>query len=468
MIGAMTARTTRLDAWKASRASLILRDIGQYVMYAGLRFYHDRGMQAASALTFTTLLALVPLLTIAFAIFSAFPAFQAAQGLIETLLFENLVPEVGGQVRGYIADFTRNTTNLTAVGVVALGVSAVLLLATVESTLNAIWRVERDRPILGRLVIYWGLLTFGPLLLGASFSLTSNVFSVAQQLVNDLTGDGANYVNLAIESERWLLERPLAAALQTVTFTVLFMIVPARPVRIRDALIGGAVTGVSFEILKWGFKIYLVSFPTYQTIYGTLAVFPIFLIWLYLSWTVVIIGAVFAASFPEWWKTRNPTVGIELNPARRLEAAIAVLAVLAQQSRRGGTTAPDVLEENLPLDARDGVVEALRQRGYLATTDEESFVLSRDLYVTTVADLARDLGLALGHSPGDAGQGDSDVEEELDARVGPVVEVLQELGRAEDRILSRPLSEVIGKIATPDDPSQVVPLSSSPAGLTGG
>src|SRR3546814_10714619 len=115
-------------------------------------------------------------MTIAFAIFSAFPAFQAVQGRIEVLLFENLVPEVGSGVREHISEFSRNASNLTALGVGALAVSAVLLLSTIESVFNTIWRVDRERPLATRLLIFWTVLTLGPVLLGVSFSLTGGVF----------------------------------------------------------------------------------------------------------------------------------------------------------------------------------------------------------------------------------------------------------------------------------------------------
>ena len=436
------AVTNRLDAWKASRATRVLADIGNYVVFAVRRFYADQGAQAAAALTYTTLLALVPLLAIAFAIFSAFPAFELAQDRLETLLFENLVPEVGAEVRGYIGSFTRNTTNLTAVGVIALGVSAVLLLATIEGTFNRIWRVERARPFVTRLLIFWTMLTLGPLLLAASFSMTTDVFSAVRQVASE----GVAYVPIGIDG----VDRILAALIQTAAFTVLFMVVPARTVHLRDAMIGGAISGVTFELLKWGFRIYLTSFPTYQTIYGAMAVIPIFLIWLYLSWTVVLFGAVFAASFPEWWRSRDPVVGAALSAGRRLEAALAVLRVISARARSGGSVDAEVLADAVPLDARDSVLEALRVGNYVAATEDDGYTLARDLRHTTVSQLARDLRLTMGldrSAPGDDGAG-----EVLDAVSGPLPELLRRLGDAEDRILGLSIAEAVDASLVGDDP----------------
>jgi membrane protein len=448
-----TPSGNRLDSWRGSRASRIAADIANYVVYAVKRFYRDQGAQAAGALTYTTLLALVPLLAIAFAIFSAFPAFEAVQDRIEAVLFENLVPEVGNEVRGYITSFTRNTTNLTAVGVIALGVSAVLLLATIESTFNRIWRVERDRPIVVRLLIFWTMITLGPLLLGASFSLTTDVFASLRTLASE----GAQLVPIDLEGDGLgLFDATVAALLQTVAFTVMFMVVPARSVRLRDALIGGAISGIVFEVLKWGFRAYLTSFPTYQTIYGAMAVIPIFLIWLYLSWTVVLVGAVFAASFPEWWRSRDPTVGMELSPAHRLEAAIALLVVIAGRARSGGVVDAEALADAVPLDARDSVVEALRTRSYVAATDQDGFTLARDLRHTTVADLAHDLDLTLGLDVRDSA--DAEVAAKLDTKLGPVPTMLRDLGDAERRIMGLSLAEVIDAAIAERDGSGVIAI----------
>lgn len=439
---------------RAARAALLLRRSAAYVLYALRRFYNGNGLQAAGALTYTTLLALVPLMTIAFAIFSAFPAFQAVQDRIEILLFENLVPEVGLVVRSHITEFARNATNLTAVGVVALAVSAVLLLSTIESVLNAIWRVDRERPLLTRLLIFWTVLTLGPVLLGASFTLTTGVFDRIWQLATE----NSVYVPIAIGDEGWNIgSRALAALLQTVAFTVLFLLVPARPVRLSDAAVGGAVAGVALEILKWGFRIYLIGFPSYQAIYGALAAVPIFLIWLYLSWTVVLIGAVFAASFPEWRGSRTGAMDVELDAPRRLEAAVRLLAVFAEQAKRGGTVLSADLTRALPVDERDILLEQLRAKGYLVTTDDGAYALTRDLRSTPLIRLARDLNLTLGLDPGDDSPHGVREIRRLDGASGPLPERLIELAGAEERVLGLSVAEAIGSAAWPGP--DVVPLS---------
>lgn len=452
----MSGGSTGLQGSRRARSVLLARNAGAYMVYAVLRFYRDRGLQAAGALTYTTLLALVPLMTIAFAIFSAFPAFQSMQKQIELLLFENLVPEVGLVVHAHLTEFIRNASNLTAVGVMALAVSAVLLLSTVESVFNTIWRVERDRPLVTRLLIFWTVLTLGPILLGASFSLTTGAFD----RIGQIAGEGGVQVPMAIKTPGWGIigGRVLAAALQTLAFTVLFMLVPARPVRLRDAAVGGAVAGVALELLKLGFRLYLISFPSYQTIYGALATFPIFLIWMYLSWTVVLIGAVFAASFTEWRSIHLGQLDVRLDPPRRLEAAVVLLSVLAEGTRTGGTVRPETLAEALPVDERDSLIEALRGNGYVVMTDEGGYALARDLHVTPLARLARDLGLTLGLDPNaTASEAERRAARRLDATTGRLAERLVDLFRAEERVLGVTVAEALG-IADRGEPSPVIPL----------
>jgi len=453
---------SRLDAWRQSRLSGIAVDVATFVAYAVRRFYTDRMMQAAGALTYTTLLALVPLFAIAFSIFSAFPAFDVIQDRLQEAIFENLVPEVGHEVRNYLSSFTRNTTNLTAVGVVALGVSAVLLLSTIESTLNTVWRVERQRPIVIRLLIFWTLLTLGPLLLAASLSLTTDIFA----LVRQLAGDGI-YVQQTLASDWALVERPVAALIQSIAFTLLFYVVPARSVHIRDAAIGGVIAGVGFEVLKWGFKAYLEAFPTYQTIYGAVAVFPIFLIWMYLSWTIVIIGAVFAAAFPEWWRSRDPMVGMDLSPGRRLEVAVALIGVLIRRTSAGGPVSHDELAEAVPLDDRDSLMEALRTRGYLVVTDEDGVALARDPRTFTLADLARDLNLTLGVDSATSEVKGSDTLTRIEVEAGTVPSLLRRLGTAESEILGADLASVVTMNAPADDEGRPG-IVAIPARVSGG
>lgn len=420
-----------------------LVDLTSFVVYAVKRFMMDGMTISAGALTFSTLLALVPLTVIAFALLSGFATFDPARERMEALFFQIFVPEVGAEVGNYLAEFSRNAANLTAVGIIALAITAVMLLWTIEATLNQIWRVEKPRSIGVRVLIYWTVLTLGPLLLGASFVLTSNTFTTLAQWARQ--GIGLE------QTEQGLPTLGLFFALlsQTLTFTLLFKIVPARPVRLRDAAVGGIIGGAGVQFLRWGFDSFLSLGSTYETIYGAVAILPIFLFWLYLSWMIVILGAVFSASLPDWWKTREATPHRILSPSQRLASAVAVLTILAQHARQGQTSSQEEVQEMTPLDIRDDIFERLRHAGYVITTSDDRIGLVRDLHITTLADLARDLDLSLGAAMADdltEGMGTAPSDHQ-DLATSPensaLPRLLNALHDAEAEILSPSLNDLI-------------------------
>ncbi len=446
----MTRTKSRLDHWRETRFVGVLSDIGSFLLFAFRRFVNDGMSQAAGALTYSTLLALVPLLVIAFAVLSGFPAFDPVKLRMEELFLGILVPEVGSEVKTYLTDFTRNASNLTAAGIVALPVTAVLLLATIEATLNQVWRVDRPRPLMTRLLMFWAVLTFGPLLLGASFTLTSDAISLLRGWTQ-----GATYAPSLSLSSAWL-KTAIAVLTQTIAFTLLFSVVPAKHVPLRTAVIGGAFAGLTFQLLRWGFNTFLTSGSTYATIYGAVAVIPIFLVWVYLSWTVIILGAVLSASFPDWWRRRDPLTGLALTPAEQLEVAAALLAALGRQAVKGGTMSQDRLAEVVPLLAREPVFEALRAARYIVETEDERVCLARDLHRISVAELARDIGLTLGRRP--------DAEERPAVRqvadtTGALPGLLVRLQQAEDEILNATVAEVIsGHQPESDQPPKTIKM----------
>lgn len=419
-------------------------DVTSFVAYAARRFVNDGMTLSAGALTFSTLLALVPLMVIAFAILSGFAAFDPARERMEALFFEIFVPEVGAEVGNYLGEFSRNAANLTAVGIIALAVTAVMLLWTIEATLNQIWRVEKPRSIGVRVLIYWTVLTLGPLLLGASFVLTSGTFTTISQWARE--GVGVQQTAQALPT----LGMFFAFLAQTLTFTLLFKIVPARSVRLRDAAIGGIIGGVGVQFLRWAFDSFLTRGSTYETIYGAVAILPIFLFWLYLSWIVVILGAVIAASLPDWLKTGNAMSGQALSPPQKLAAAVTVLSILARHARDGETVSQEDLQASVPLDIWDELFDHLMTTGYIVSTDDDRVSLVRDLHVTTVADLACDLKLSLGAC--DHGGMDPDATNPQDREAPPasgtLVYILQDLYEAEAAILSPSLNDVIFEKST--------------------
>jgi len=365
----------------------------RFVHYVLRRFARDNCTQSSAALTYTTLLAMVPLVALSFAIFAAFDSFAGVREQVQSFIFENFVPQVGSVVQEHLEEFAGKTGRLTAVGVVFLVITSVLLLATISTTMNGIWRTRQGRNLLARIPVYWLVLTLTPLLIGAGLVLSGYLFALARAAgVEEYTGPLSGLAGL------------VPPVVQIAGLTLLYVFVPNYPVRASDALAGGITAGLILEILKKGFAFYVVTFPTYQTIYGALATFPIFLIWMYVVWTVVLCGAEIAAALPEW---RAGVIGREPGaraPASILLAAAAVLALLLAANRRGGGLSMRHLSRRSGQSPEmlDRATELLLRGRYIARSDRGAWLLARDLETVSLADLYRDLGLSVSSTAAEA------------------------------------------------------------------
>lgn len=267
--------------------------IWQFTKRVWRRFLDDHVQTNAAALAFTTVLALVPAAAVTLSMLSVFPVFEEWSKELENFVYRNFVPAAGEVVQSQLEEFIGQTGRLTAFGLLFLLVSALLLLFTIEETLNKIWRVEDSRSIIQRVLSYWAVLTLAPLLMGASLSLTSYLVSTAF----DAAGEGAQARNVFLAALPFLFV--------VLAFVLLYMAVPNKPIRFRDALVGGVTAGLLFEVTKRGFTWYISHFHSYEVIYGALSSIPIFLIWVYLSWLVVLIGAEVTAVLGEEKASHN-------------------------------------------------------------------------------------------------------------------------------------------------------------------
>jgi len=271
---------------RASRRSLPGR-ISRLLRFAGQRAAEERLLQVASSLTLTTVLAMVPLLAVALSLFTAFPLFAEFRRELEAFLAHNLMPPaVSDNVMNYLNQFARQASRLTAIGGLFLVVTSVMLIMTIDQALNNIWHVRRQRPLPQRVLVYWAIITLGPVLAGASLWVTS--FLARESL--GLVGGVSPAAGLALSF--------VPVVLTGLGFSALFVIVPNRHVAIKDALAGGFGTAIVLELMKTGFAYYLTRFPAYTVIYGAFATLPVFLLWVYLSWLAVLLGAIIAAVLP--------------------------------------------------------------------------------------------------------------------------------------------------------------------------
>jgi membrane protein len=283
--------TRALRQWNAAKLRALAR-------YALRRAGEDHLPQVAGSLTFTTVLSLVPILTVAFALFTAFPIFKSFRADIEGYMFSNLVPgSISRPILTYLNQFSSNAKGLTAAGLIGLVVTSVMTMLTIENALNAIWRVRHRRPLAKRVLVFWALMTFAPVLIGASLSVSSYLVSISAGYVHKLPFGLGVVVGL------------IPILLSAIAFAMLYVFVPNTNVERRDAFIAGLIAAAAFEIAKRVFGSYVAHIPTYTAVYGAFATLPIFLTWIYMSWLVTLLGATIASTLPVirqgYWQRRT-------------------------------------------------------------------------------------------------------------------------------------------------------------------
>jgi membrane protein len=354
----------------------ILHDIQVLARFIATRIMQDRCVQTAASLTFTTLLSLVPMLTIALTVFSAFPVFEDFSAHIKTYLLDNLMPENAGIIiTQYMQQFADSATRLTAVGIVLLAITALSMMLTIDNAFNVIWRVSRPRPLVKRLVAYWAVLTLGPLLIGASLSLTS-------WLVGLSMGHGENISSFGI-----VALKILPILFSTLAFTLLFLLVPNRHVPYLHAIIGALAAAVVFEATSRVFGYFISHFPTYKLVYGAFASLPIFLMWIFLSWLTILFGAVIAASISYW---RTPALQVS-GPATQLLDALRVLRILVDGLHKGNVGTVPELSRSLLLgyDTLEKILEELADANMVRKVEGNGWVLMRDADHIHISELVR-------------------------------------------------------------------------------
>ena len=334
-------------------------------------------MQIASSLTYTTLLSLVPLVTIMLTMIAAFPVFSDLTTQLKIFILTNLVPESAGKViTVYMQQFSENAARLTAMGVIFLGITAFMLILTIEEAFNMIWRVARQRSVLNRVLIYWAVLTLGPLLIGGSLSLTSYLLSFSLGFVAHIPSIGL--VSLKV----------VPVLLTIAAFALLYITVPNRYVPLSHAVTGAVVAGLAFELMKQFFTLYISSFGSYKLVYGTFASFPIFLLWIYISWMVVLMGAVIAASLSYW---RGSAWQIEHVPGRQFHDALHVIRILYLAHQKGEAVTLQQLRKQVHLgfDKLEEILERLSEFKWVKRFGTNAWALVIDPQQIRVSEVYR-------------------------------------------------------------------------------
>jgi len=353
-----------------------LRAAWEFCVALVIRFREERATQTAGSLTYTSLLALVPLFTVALAIATAFPVFDDWIAALQDFIFENVLPDTPAvdTVMAQINSFTHNAARLTAIGLAGFVVTSVMLMLTVDNALNRIFRVHRRRSILQNVFIYWAVISLGPLLIGASLSGTYFALRSSSGIA-------------ALDEVADALLRAVPFILTCIALILLYAVVPARPIEWRHALIGGVLAGSGFEIAKRGFAIYLSHVPTYALIYGAFATIPIFLIWLYLSWLIVLTGAIFTAMLP----AARSKPERHRAPGEALADTLGVLSALARAHEKGEVVHINELSRELRLlpDRIERLLVRAEELGWAIATGKDGWILARDAASIRVGDVYR-------------------------------------------------------------------------------
>ncbi len=340
---------------------LALRDFALLLVE---RFIHTRCPQVAGSLTFTTLLAIVPLLTVSIVLFSNFSAFSELGLALSTFLQNNVLPEAASQIATYAFEFSEKATNLTLIGTFMLIVTVLLLLHTIDDVFNDIWGVRHARPLLTRITVYWVALTLGPI------AFAGSIFATGQ-----LVATSIEFMGESIPT-RTLTSTIVPLGLLGTILSFLYFAVPNHPVKAWHALIGGFSAAVAFLSMQKLFGLFIAMAPTYTLVYGAFAALPIFLVWLYASWVVVLLGAILAATFPEYFERKRT---VRAFPGDRAWATLNMLLLLADKLDHGETTPFDALRDRASTssDQTEVLLGEMREAGWVTRCEDETWVLTR-------------------------------------------------------------------------------------------
>jgi len=366
----------------------------QFVIYVAAKFKQDKCTQMAASLTFDTLLSLVPLITIALTLFSAFPVFSDFSDQIKHFLLTNMLPETGGKmISRYVEQFAESAAKLTTFGLIFLAVTAMLMMITIDNAFNTIWRVSRPRPLVKRVLVYWAVLTLAPLLVGASLSLTSWLVGLSIGYAKSVPVFGVATLKI------------VPVILTTVAFGLLFRVVPNRYVPPRHAYIGGVVAAVAFETMNRAFGFFISHFPAYKLVYGAFASIPIFLLWIYLSWLTVLLGAQIAAALSRW-QHRGLN---QLSVAERLYFAVRILSAMQTGLKTGEVQSLTSLSQSLKLafEETEILLEKLQKAGIVRKLSGVGWTMIRDPEYITLRELSDMFLLDVSNLP--AQEGDAQI-----------------------------------------------------------
>lgn len=409
-----------------------------FLLFTWRRFNEDRCLQTAGALSYTSLFALVPLTTAVLGMLAAFPGFDAWRDQLTSFVFSNFVPAAGAVVQGYLTEFAHNASRATIIGILVLLFSALSLMISIEDAFNRIWRVKAGRRATSRFVIYWTALSLGPLLVVAALAISS--YLIALPFIDAAAAQFSLKARILAALPFLIMWSGLVAA---------YMVIPNRVVRLRDAFIGALIAAVLFEAGKRGFASYVTGMASYQQVYGALAMVPIFILWIYLSWIIVLLGASLTASMSAF-EYRPP--GQRITPDGEFSGLLRVLGHFIGAHRSGQSLSSNDLRVSEPLlteDLLQRYLDELQRNGVVSLTDAGDWVLSRDPAGISVLELLNNGDYRLPFTRIEVSEADA-------AALAPADALLNRVASEVRSQLQVPLADILSA-------AQNVPLAASPA-----
>jgi membrane protein len=370
-------RDSLVAGWIASHILLPLQEFGQFSRYVIRNYFADGCRDQAGSLTYLSLFAVVPMLTLIYSMLSLIPSFQALNTQIQDLIFEYFLPTAGEELKASLGQFSRQARNLTALGALFLAGTAYMLLRNIEQTFNTIWRTRKHRSGVTSFLLYWAILTLGPLLIGLGFMITTYLVSIAVFVEEaDSTGISRELLSVA----------PML--LEAATFTLLFIAVPNTRVPIQHAALGGVVTAIAFEIAKLSFTT-IMSQTSFALIYGAFAAIPLFLLWIYVGWLIVLAGAEIVCALGSYQSHRARS-------HHPLVLSVGLLALLDDRHQRGLTVSDrDILatrwllgQQKLSPRQWQVLRNDLIAGGLIRITEDNHYILGKNLAHFSLWELA--------------------------------------------------------------------------------
>lgn len=394
----------------------------QFILFVLRRFETDRCREQAGSLTYTTLFAVVPMLTVFLVIISSIKALEPARQQLQQLIYSNFLPKSTIAFDKVLSAFTDKSSNLTIIGVLFLFVTTVMMLISIETVFNRIWRVTETRGGIIGFMRYWTIISLGPILLGSAFVISSTLASM-----NILSNNFAGY-----ELDGAFILWSISFALTILGFFILYWTIPNRNVPIKAAFISGIFTAVIFELLKNLFGFIMSNFTSYQIVYGAFAAIPIFLLWVFLTWNIILLGVEISYAITAFHAGKNQ----KNHPIIML---LSLLELFYQKQKTG-----DVVNESEALDilgsdeigTLPSYILLLEKQNLIRRTDDNNYVLIRNLSEMDFWHFYKDLPYALPH------QADLESFQTKDTWSDKFLPILLESDQCLSRKLSIPLSSI--------------------------